>query len=891
MAPKPKPSSSAGKIKIPAPPASSSSGGKKSKKAPVPSPKIDVLPDSGEDEATDEEDELSPPPKSSVKGKGKARAFPPFSRVTASDLSMRDKLAVSRLIMPEPPVPEISLNVLKQRVADDEARVELMMKHQAEIEAPGWRPALVAPIPPFVRPSEAPPPDFSNAPAIPDAPPPCPAQLPPDADLTLQLERNQEIGDWTAKFQPKLVERSAAIHQLVAYKANVKAAQEKAFWLAVDREETQHGTRLKAWDAEVKCGSGWKSPLISARIQMVYLCADQIQCGLRYLVRLKEEMATVHKFVRGLGYQYSCSKHLDLVLDAIHVNDIPPHMKFVAVENHPLETDDDSPISRKRARSPSPPPDKQPIDASASQRPGPPYNGYPFNPDNIDEKSRSFSTLMKGLRASFFNGQLQAGPGCTRCRRLGPCVTPLEPRSRGGKVACLWCKYGGKACTGSNGKFHGDTSCFLLYWNTFEAALPDAAVVAKASPRKRAKIKRIVSPPAEPEEKGKEKEDNNGLFTPPPLRFDPLGPQLVETVMKYTPDVSYSLEDLVPLDATKLVRIPPQSAVGKIMQFAIPPKECSDEERARRLAARNAYVERLTVFYRCLNLHLAGPDFVLKLAETTDPLRYAPGQDLGPTPPLHSPAYPVEFPELRSDTQWQALAGAFDDFEGERAADLYRFITRDEVSMDSIHPPLFFVPHSPTPEVPIVAGGDIIALAEESAPHVEDPRAQFFLGEAGPSLAARLKAPRRPEFVEGSSRSGAAAYFPPASPSMRFGNAGLGSTGATKDFPIREVEMEDLASQPPVVAAPDPSLVKPEPTEPRVPSREQSTVRSDNRDVVYGANGRERSLAQDFSTQMVSTGRLESVREEGEIEEGGEGEELGLGNDMDVDDVPPSVSS
>ncbi|KAJ7850112.1 hypothetical protein B0H13DRAFT_1905879 [Mycena leptocephala] len=144
-----------------------------------------------------------------------------------------------------------------------------------------------------------------------------------------------------------------------------------------------------------------------------------------------------------------------------------------------------------------------------------------------------------------------------------------------------------------------------------------------------------------------------------------------------------------------------------------------------------------------------------------------PPLSIGPTPSLHSDAYPVPVPELRGNVQWRALLHAyanelpilmhharselaeddlerlrhgefyeldFSELEGFRAVDAYRWITRDLISLEvlaRLEDKSLFLPtderaspaHTPPPlDLPSLSGA-----IESSAPLVNDLRARMSL--------------------------------------------------------------------------------------------------------------------------------------------------------------------
>jgi hypothetical protein len=52
--------------------------------------------------------------------------------------------------------------------------------------------------------------------------------------------------------------------------------------------------------------------------------ADQIQCGIRALASLLDEVRHVHNLIRAVGHEGSLGEYLDLVMDLLHL-DLPAH--------------------------------------------------------------------------------------------------------------------------------------------------------------------------------------------------------------------------------------------------------------------------------------------------------------------------------------------------------------------------------------------------------------------------------------------------------------------------------------------------------------------------------------------------------------------------------------
>jgi hypothetical protein len=183
----------------------------------------------------------------------------------------------------------------------------------------------------------------------------------------------------------------------------------------------------------------------------------------------------------------------------------------------------------------------------------------------------------------------------------------------------------------------------------------------------------------------------------------------------WEPALTYSLDALTPIPGDRLDRIPSSSRRGRTMKFGFPPEECSDEECARRYATRTTATMQYFTYMHRSNAQLVGREFILRLVENLHPLRYRPPLSIGPTPSLHSDAYPVPVPELRGNVQWRALLHAyanelpilmhharselaeddlerlrhgefyepdFSELEGFRAVDAYRWITRNSILLE-----------------------------------------------------------------------------------------------------------------------------------------------------------------------------------------------------------------
>jgi hypothetical protein len=272
---------------------------------------------------------------------------------------------------------------------------------------------------------------------------------------------------------------------------------------------------------------------------------------------------------------------------------------------------------------------------------------------------------------------------------------------------------------------------FVSFWNDNFANSPTGDADEEPAPKRR-KIKQEPGVALSSGSKGKgkarvvESEDESATVLPsarsPARDASPLSgrtdsevaPEASSGIIGWEPALTYTLQDLTPLPLSRLDRIPPSSRRGRTMRFPFPPEDCTEEERARRYAARtSATVQYFTYMLRS-NAQLAGHEFILRLVENLHPLRYRPPPAIGPTPSLHSEPYPVAVPELRGDVQWRALLRAYADelpilmhharseygaedlellrrgefrepdfsgLEGFRAVDVYRWITRDSISL------------------------------------------------------------------------------------------------------------------------------------------------------------------------------------------------------------------
>jgi hypothetical protein len=268
---------------------------------------------------------------------------------------------------------------------------------------------------------------------------------------------------------------------------------------------------------------------------------------------------------------------------------------------------------------------------------------------------------------------------------------------------------------------------FVSFWNDNFANSPTGDGSEEPAPKRR-KIKQEpgIASSSGSKGKGKARVVESATFLPSahsPVRdASPLSgwtnsevaPEASSGIIGWEPALTYTLQDLTPLPLSWLDRIPPSSHRGRTMRFPFPPEDCTEEECARRYAARTlATVQYFTYMLRS-NAQLAGHEFILRLVENLHPLRYRPPPAVGPTPSLHCEPYPVAVPKLHGNIQWRALLRAYADelpilmhharseygaedlellrcgefrepdfsgLDGFRAVDIYRWITRDSISL------------------------------------------------------------------------------------------------------------------------------------------------------------------------------------------------------------------
>ncbi|KAJ7823748.1 hypothetical protein B0H13DRAFT_1919514 [Mycena leptocephala] len=349
------------------------------------------------------------------------------------------------------------------------------------------------------------------------------------------------------------------------------------------------------------------------------------------------------------------------------------------------------------------------------------------------ERHKGIKTMLKTLVGS---SRIIRGKGCERCDRNGPCFVLASPAAGAKNDTCLPCVTAKKKCE-KHGLFHIPfADDFISFWNDNLANSPVNDLPDEPSPKRRKeKIEpsrdekgvdrkgkgkaRDVGPSTEGESTPKRSASvhPSALVVPPCSTIPDAVADASSAVIGWEPALTYTLADLTPLPLSRLDRIPLSSRRGCTMCFGFPPEDCSEEERARRYAAcTSATVQYFSYLLRC-NAQLAGHEFILRLVENLHPLRYRLPPVIGPTPSLHSEPYPVTVPELRGNLQWRALLRAYMDevpllmhhahselgqedldllqrgefhepdfsgLEGFRAVDVYRWITRDSISLADV---------------------------------------------------------------------------------------------------------------------------------------------------------------------------------------------------------------
>ncbi|KAJ7825534.1 hypothetical protein B0H13DRAFT_1918597 [Mycena leptocephala] len=335
--------------------------------------------------------------------------------------------------------------------------------------------------------------------------------------------------------------------------------------------------------------------------------ADQIHLSL-------DEVRHVHNLIRAVGHEGSLGEYLDLVMDLLHLDS--PAMAWFTSRSHSAAPEDSRP-----------PP--QPV-ASSSKKRTRDGDDIPRPLPQQDLRRRSHMGIASTLEKKVGSERIVFAGGCERCGRMGPCFTTLSASS---------------SDKGAQGR-----SCLpgLHLFSNDQRADP----VGNSSNDEPAAKRRKEKPASVKEEPGVDRKGKGKARSRPPS-----GGGIRQR--RWEPALTYGLDALTPNPGDRLDRIPSSLRRGRTMKFGFPPEECFDEERARRYAARTAATMQYFMYMHRSNAQLAGREFILRLVENLHPLRYRPPLSIGPTPSLHSDAYPVPVPELRGNVQWRALLHAY----------------------------------------------------------------------------------------------------------------------------------------------------------------------------------------------------------------------------------------
>ncbi|KAJ7813243.1 hypothetical protein B0H13DRAFT_2382641 [Mycena leptocephala] len=334
----------------------------------------------------------------------------------------------------------------------------------------------------------------------------------------------------------------------------------------------------------------------------------------------------------------------------------------------------------------------QPV-ASSSKKRSRDDDEFPTSPPtrpswrSFDAYLKSHTGIASTLEKKVGSERIVFAGGCERCGRMGPCFTTLSASS---------------SDKGAQGR-----SClqdFIRFWN--DQRPTPSAILPTTSHRQRRKEK----PTSVKEEPGVDRKGKGKRRSRPPRWW---GICVGRSLMTQpVPDSSPTLRTAASLGACAHLRLD-----------ALTPNP--GDRLDPTLSSRDR-------------------EFILRLVENLHPLRYRPPLSIGPTPSLHSDAYPVPVPELRGNVQWRALLHAYANElpipNAPRPSELARttlsaFATGSFTSRTSVLARLedksLFLPtdepaspaHTPPPlDLPSLSGA-----IESSAPLVNDPRAHMSL--------------------------------------------------------------------------------------------------------------------------------------------------------------------
>jgi hypothetical protein len=244
----------------------------------------------------------------------------------------------SRLVnIPHPP-PEFSLEYIQRKIPDLESHLAKLAPRLEALESPDWSPSLLPIIPPFVRPTSPPPIDYSGGPTIPD---PVNIEIPPElpstAPVSEQRTRLEEIRELQRQADAIREERFSSMLACENFENWCREDQPRAFWAKVDAKERRHAEKVKKREEDntkrvdepvrIRTRYGKIASLLEdykARVAEDVSRRDQVQCGIRALASLLDEVRHLHNLIRAVGYEDSLGEYLDLVMDVLHL-DSPAH--------------------------------------------------------------------------------------------------------------------------------------------------------------------------------------------------------------------------------------------------------------------------------------------------------------------------------------------------------------------------------------------------------------------------------------------------------------------------------------------------------------------------------------------------------------------------------------
>ncbi|KAJ7680847.1 hypothetical protein DFH06DRAFT_1315582 [Mycena polygramma] len=474
----------------------------KPKRKPVvetPAIEVEEIPDSDVAES-DELEEKKPvilqAKKRKTKGKGKPDPAPvevadtpppPPIYPEIIDPSLRTILLTRTLVPHASPPRDISLSDLEANERELRTGVDRLKARMKSVSSPSWRPAPIAPIPVYVRPTVGPSPNYDDVPAeIPKFSKPQPPEPDLYASADERLLAQRADYEWHQEAMEHSSRRMLRIQEI--QEAKLKAENKvRPFWADVDRKEAEY-KRLKAErDERVEFLAGEPARVrtdlenfladyedVRGRIAEHRSRIAQAADAKRGLDSLAAQMRNLASVARSLDPDIEMTEYVSLLLDCLHLGNPPDDLKYV-----PAEIPVELVVAATSALD-------QSVPVKGNKRTRAEAAGLAFVhlvphgsvPDGITEEDVAIFDAILSKKESAFRSallpfcdrKLVLAEGCARCARLFPClaVVPEKPRKLNARtmtLTCVSCQSLHVSCGTVGCDYFPGTRRFIRIWN------------------------------------------------------------------------------------------------------------------------------------------------------------------------------------------------------------------------------------------------------------------------------------------------------------------------------------------------------------------------------------------------------------------------------------------